>query len=120
VGRRELAVRRPPCRRTGCGHVPDGHPPFVPGGDEPGWCGTCGCWQYIPQRPWTRLLAWLRERPPPVPVDVLRQHPVPFPLREQAVDDHRTRLDIPRARPYAGDLDEARLRVPRPGGGPPW
>jgi hypothetical protein len=82
--------------------------------------GACPCWHYIPQRPWTRLAAWFREPPPPVQVDVLRQHPVPFPVRDTAGYDDKTHLDIPLARPYAGDLDEARLRAPRQRGGPPW
>jgi hypothetical protein len=74
------------------------------------------------RRPWTRLLAWLREPPPPVTADVLHPRPVPFPVRDRCDDDdwdaNRTRLNIPIARPYAGALDEARLRVPRPGRGP--
>ncbi len=110
--------RAAPCRR--CPHGRDSHKPYIPGGDRPGYCTSCSCYQYKPERPWTRLLAWLRERPPPVTADVLRPRPVQFPVRGSAGYDDKTHLDIPLARPYAGALDEARLRVPRPRGGPPW
>ncbi len=105
-----VSARRtaPACRR--CGHERGGHPSCIPGGSEPAWCttgivaGTCKCWQYIPQRPWTRFLAWLRERPPPVTADMLHPRPVPFHVRDRSDDgwdEHRTQLNIPRARPYA-------------------
>lgn len=91
------------CRR--CEHPRGGHAPYIPGGSEPGFCADCECYQYRPQRPWTRLLAFLRERPPPVTADVLRPRPVPFPVPDRdddGWDANRTRLNIPIARPYAG------------------
>lgn len=106
----------PACRRSGCGHARNGHPSFVPDGDEPGYCASCGCWKYRPQRPWTRLLAWLRRPPAPIPVTVLRQHPVPYPVRAKYED--RTLLDIRIARPFTAG--QAGPRVPRQRGGPPW
>ena len=115
-----LRRRETACRR--CPHHRDGHKPYA-GGVEPGYCGSCGCYQYKPERAWMLALAFLRERPPPVKVDVLQQHPVPFRVRDKGDDgwdENRTQLNIPRWRPYAGALDEARLRVPRPRRRPPW
>ena len=105
---------KPPCGR--CGHARASHKPYFPGGDKPGYCAaadggwTCSCWQYQPQRPLARLLAWLRKRPEPVQAEVLRPGPVRFPVPGfgDYEDDGRTRLDISRARPYAA--------VPRPRG----
>ena len=72
------------------------------------------------RRPWTRLLAFLRERPAPVQADVLWQRPVRYPVparRDDGWDENRTQLNIPIARPYAGGTREACLRAPRPKGG---
>jgi len=108
----------PACRRPGCGHARDGHPPYIPGGGKPGYCGSCKCHQYRPARPWTRLLAWIRQPPAPVQADVLRPRPVPFPVRERPVREDRTLLDIPRARPFTAG--QAGPRVPRQREGGPW
>lgn len=93
--------RTPACRR--CGHASGGHPAYIPGGDRPGYCTACRCWQYQPERPWTTLLAWLRKRPDPLQADVLRPRPVPLPVTDSPGGqcDQRTRLDIGIARPYA-------------------
>lgn len=111
----------PACRRCGpacrrCSHPRDGHKSYIPGGDRPGYCASCGCYQYRPEHPWTRLLAWMRQPPAPIPVAVLRQHPVPYPVRARYED--RTLLDIRRARPFTAD--QVGLHVPRQRGGPPW
>ena len=102
------------CRR--CGHARDGHPPYIPGADRPGYCATvaggatCVCWQYIPERPLVpllrRLLGWRRPRhasgsvpgPPPDP----QERPVPCPLPGPEAYNGQTILDrLPsRARPY--------------------
>jgi hypothetical protein len=103
--------RKTACRR--CPHHRDDHKPYIPGDSRPGYCGSCGCYQYKPERAWTLALAFLRERPAPIPVDVLRPHPVPFPVRDSAEDDGDTTQFGLRVGPYLGDLDEARLRVPR-------
>ena len=99
---------KPPCGR--CGHARASHKPYIPHGNQPGYCAGCHCWQYRPQRPWTRLLAWFRQHPEPVQAEVLMPRPVPFPVPDLGdyEDDGRTRLDISRARPYAA--------VPRPRG----
>lgn len=108
AGPRSTAVSAPPCRR--CGHARSAHECYVPGGDQPGYCPDCFCWQYkplhLPQRPWTRLLAWFRKRPEPVRADVIHPRPVLLPIRDStpAEYDGRTLLDIPVhpvARPYA-------------------
>ena len=93
----------PACRR--CPHARDGHKPYIPGAGKPGFCGSCGCWQFQPERLWTQLLAWFRRQPAPVVADVLRQHPVPYPVAargDDGWDENRTQLNIPIARPYAG------------------
>ena len=110
-----LRRREAACRR--CPHDRDSHKPYIPGDSRPGFCGSCGCYQFRPERAWTLALAFLRERPPPIQADVLRPRPVPFPVRDSAGYDDKTHLDIPLARPYAGAVDEARLRVPRQRGG---
>jgi hypothetical protein len=103
-----LRRRETACR--GCPHDCDSHKPYSPGG-RPGYCTSCGCYQYRPERAWTLALAFLRERPPPVTPDVLHQHPVPFPVRDRPVREDRTLLDIPRARPFTAG--QAGPRVPR-------
>jgi hypothetical protein len=112
--------RRAACRQ--CGHGSDSHPPYIRGGDKPGYCGSCECWQWQPEhpwmrlrRPWARLLAWIRRPPAPITADVLKPRPVPYPVRDRAVREDRTLLDIPRARPFtAGQVGP---RVPRQRGG---
>src|SRR6185312_8831034 len=87
-----LRRRETACRR--CPHDRGSHRPYVPGG-QPGYCGSCKCWQYRPERPWALALAFLRERPAPVRVDVLRQGPVRFPVpRQSEDDDDRTLLGL--------------------------
>ena len=86
-----LRRRETACRR--CPHDRDGHPPYVPGG-QPGYCGSCKCWQYRPERPWALALAFLRERPEPVQVDVLRQGPVRFPVPDWRDEDDRTQFGL--------------------------
>jgi hypothetical protein len=105
-----MVSARRECRR--CGHGSDGHEPYIPGG-RPGYCaardeaGTCPCWQWLPVRPWTRLLAWMRRRPAPVRPVVLYPRPVPYPVPGWSEDDDdRTLLGV-RVAPYA----------PRPRGG---
>jgi hypothetical protein len=85
-----LRRRQAACRR--CPHDRDSHKPYIPGSSEPGFCGSCGCYQYKPERFWTLALAFLRERPEPVTADVLRQHPVPFPIRDSPGYDDKTHL----------------------------
>jgi hypothetical protein len=81
--------RRPACRH--CGDARGAHQP----GD---W--TRECWKYRPERPWTRLLAWIRQPPAPVPADVLHPRPVPYRVRGRAGLEDRTLLDIRIARPF--------------------
>ena len=83
----------------------------------PGWCnirigtGTCLCFQYEAAWPWRRLLAWMRRRPEPVTPDVLRPQPVPLPPSDRTVyDEHRTRLDLSRVRPYLEHPDRGEPR----------
>jgi hypothetical protein len=103
-----LRRREAACRR--CPHDRGSHRPYVPGSGRPGYCGSCKCHQYRPERPWALALAFLRERPPPVTADVLWQRPVRLPVRDPAEDDDdRTLLGI-RVAPY----------VPRQRGGPSW
>ena len=113
-----LRRRESACRR--CPHDRDSHKPYDPRVGKPGYCAaragaaTCGCWQYKPEHFWTLALAWMSERPPPITADVLRQHPVRFPVPDWCEDDDdwnwdddRTRIRF-RAAPYA----------PRPKWGP--
>lgn len=97
-----LRRRQSACRR--CPHDRGTHVPYVPGGDRPGYCQACQCYQYRPERAWALALAFLRERPEPVTADVLKPRPVPFPVPDRdddGWDRNRTRLNIPIARPYA-------------------
>jgi len=75
-------------------------------------CGhdeTCPQWE--PVRLWTRILAWLRERPEPAPPVVLKKPPAP-PWPPPGEDDDITLVrGVPPARPYT----QGRVR-----GGPPW
>jgi hypothetical protein len=103
-----MSARRPACRR--CPHDRASHRHYRPGSD----CGLCECRQYKPERPWTRVLAWMRRRTPPVPVDVLHAGPVPYPVPDSAGDDDdRTQFGI-RVSPYVGEgSDGLRPFVPR-------
>jgi hypothetical protein len=105
----------PGCRRPGCGHARGGHPSFIPDGDEPGYCASCGCWKYQPARLWTQILARFRRVPAPVTPDVLHQHPVRYPLPGWSEDDDRTQFGF-RVPPYLirpFTAGQAGPRVPR-------
>jgi hypothetical protein len=108
-----LRRRQTACRR--CPHGRDSHTSYIPGGDRPGYCSGCACYQYKPERAWSLMLAYLRHRPAPAPVPVvLRPRPVPFPVREPVAEDHRTRLDLHPARPYtAGQVGPYTPRRPQ-------
>ena len=93
-----VLVSGPACRQ--CGHERGGHPSFVPGGGKPGYCGSCGCYQYKPERPWAQLLTWYRKPPAPVPADVVRARPVPYPAPGWAEDDDDWTQFGFRAAPY--------------------
>lgn len=93
-----LRRRQAACSR--CPHDRASHPSYIPGGSKPGYCaartgpGTCGCWQYKPERPWALALAFLRERPAPVTADVLRPRPVRLPVPDPVGYDDKTEFGL--------------------------